>query len=66
VHTREIDQIHRPLPVQHHAPDVLLDGDAGIVGDLLTEARQLVEEGGLAGVGRPDQRDEGRADGLVE
>ncbi len=33
-----------------------LDGDAGVVGDLLAAAGQGVEQGGLAGIGIADQR----------
>ena len=43
---------------------VLLHGDAGEIGHLLAQSGEAIEEGGLAGVGRPDQRhraDRGRA-----
>ena len=42
------------------AAEVLLDGDAGEVGDLLAQAGEAVEEGGLAGVGRADDGDDAR------
>ena len=38
-----------------HEAHALLDGDAGEVGDLLAQAGEAVEEGGLAGVGRADE-----------
>lgn len=36
---------------------MVLDGDAGVVGDLLAHAGEAIEEGGLAAVGRADERD---------
>ena len=38
-----------------HQSHALLDGDAGVVGDFLAQARELVEECGFAGVGRADE-----------
>ena len=38
-----------------HQSLALLDGDAGVVGDFLAQAGELVEERGLAGVGRADE-----------
>ena len=38
-----------------HEAHALLDGDAGIVGDLLAQAGEPIEERGLAGVGRSDE-----------
>ena len=35
---------------------VLLHGDAGEIGHLLAQAGETIEQGGLAGVGRTDQR----------
>jgi hypothetical protein len=40
-----------------HEAHALLDGDAGVVGDLLAQAGEAVEERGLAGVGRADEDD---------
>jgi hypothetical protein len=40
-----------------HEAHALLDGDAGVVGDFLTEAGEAVEKGRLAGVGRADEDD---------
>lgn len=37
--------------------EVLLDGDAGVVGDLLAQTGEAVEERGFAGVGRADESD---------
>ena len=41
-----------------HAAGVVLDGDAGIVGDLLPHAGQAVEKGGLARVRGADERNQ--------
>jgi hypothetical protein len=46
-----------------HAAGVVFHRDAGIVRDLLAQAGEPVEEGGLAGVGRADERD--RAQGRL-
>ena len=40
-----------------HEAHALLDGDAGIVGDLLAQAGQAIEKCGFAGVGRADEDD---------
>ena len=64
VQPRQVHQLHAAVAVQPRHADVLLDGDAGIVGDLLPQPGQPVEEGGLAGVGRPDQRDQRNGRGL--
>jgi len=40
-----------------HQTHALLDGDAGIVGHLLTKPGEPVEEGGFAGIRRTDERD---------
>ena len=43
------------MAAQVMRPFLRLDGDAGIVADVLIEAGQGVEQGGLAGVGIADQ-----------
>ena len=46
--------------------EMMFDGDAGKVGDFLTEPRKAIEEGGFAGVGRSDNRDEMARGGCVD
>ncbi len=48
-----------------HRAGVVFDGDAGIVGDLLSHPGQTVEERGLAAVGRADERDGADAAGAL-
>ena len=57
VDSRQIDQ--RQIVAAHagHQAHALLDGDAGIVRDLLPQPGEPVEESGFAGIGRPDQHD---------
>jgi hypothetical protein len=45
------------------AADLFLDGDAGVVGDLLTEAGEGVEEGCFAGVGVSGEGDGAQGEG---
>ncbi len=40
-----------------HQAHALLDGDAGVVGDLLAQAGEAIEKSGFAGVGRADEDD---------
>ena len=62
----EIDEVDDPPLGELHAPYVLLDGDARIVGHLLAEPGEPIEEGGLARVGRTDHRDERRVTGFAQ
>ncbi len=57
IDARQIDQ--REVFAAHagHEAHALLDGDAGVVGDFLAQAGELVEERGFAGVGRADEND---------
>ena len=58
VESREIDELDL-LPVAEVARARLAgDGDAGVIADALTQARQGVEESRLAGVGVTDERDQ--------
>jgi hypothetical protein len=66
VHAGKIHEVDGAVVGDFDAADVLLDGDAGVVGDLLTEAGQTIEEGRLAGVGRPDEGDERRVVSIIE
>lgn len=56
--TGEVDEVEFSTIRQRDRAHLLLDGNARIVGDLLPKAGQLIEERGLARVGRPNQRDE--------
>ena len=58
MHTRQVDEVELSAIRQRNLANLLLHGDPGIVGDLLAETGQLIEERGLARVGRPDKRDE--------
>ncbi len=53
----QVEHRHRPAGGGLDPAFLPLDGDAGVVGDLLVGAGQGVEQGGLAGVGIADQRD---------
>ena len=50
----QVDQVER-LAAAGHLAFLGLDGDAGIVADVLAQAGQGIEESGLAGVGIADQ-----------
>ena len=58
VHAGEVDQVELTTAPQADTTDVLLDRDARVVRDLLTQAGQLIEEGRLPRVRRADERDE--------
>ncbi len=58
VDARQVDEDDLPVAVEARAAAPLLDRHAGIVRDLLAEAREAVEERRLAGVRRPDEADE--------
>ncbi len=51
----QVDQREVFAAYAGHNAHALLDGDAGIVGDFLAQAGELVEECGFAGVGRADE-----------
>jgi hypothetical protein len=53
----EIDQDQIAAADTAELAEMLFDGDSGVVGDLLTKAREPIEECRLARVRRPDQRD---------
>nr|GFD59163.1 hypothetical protein [Tanacetum cinerariifolium] len=42
--------------VEHESPGMALDGDPGIIADLLAGAGQGIEQRALAGIGIADQR----------
>ena len=56
----EVDDVELGRVLDLQLAEVLLDGDAGEVRDLLAEPGEAVEEGGLAGVGRADDRHDAR------
>ncbi len=58
VGARQIQHLDRASPGERAEAGLLLHGHAGIVGDLLPQSRELVEEGGLSAVGPARDRDE--------
>ena len=58
----QVDHLDRPAGRRGERADLLLDRDAGIVGDLLAAAGQGVEQRGLAAVGIADERDDSGGD----
>jgi hypothetical protein len=54
----KIDQLDRTAVGEREAPRFALDGDAGIIADLLPCAGEHVEQGALAGIGIADDRDQ--------
>ncbi len=59
----QVHDAHRAAGRGRQWTDLLFDGDAGIVGDLLPAAGQRIEQGRLAAIGIADQRNHGRANG---
>ena len=60
VDAREVDDVELGCVFDLQLAEVLLDRDAGKVGDLLAQTGQAVEEGRLAGVGGSDDRHDAR------
>src|SRR3546814_6416379 len=55
----QVDQRQRAAVGEARVPCLALDGDPGIIGDLLPRASQRVEQARLAGIGIADERDRG-------
>src|SRR3546814_5237442 len=55
----QVDQRQRAAVGEARVPCLALDGDPGIIGDLLPRASQGVEQARLAGIGIADERDRG-------
>ena len=58
VESRQVDQFDFLSVSEITGAGLAGDGDAGVIADALTQARQSVEESRLAGVGITDERDQ--------
>ena len=67
INAGQIDQRHLMAFEVAHVSGMVFDGDAGEIADFLTQTGEPVEEGGLAGIGRADDRHRAirRAEGFI-